>query len=281
MKSEPFDIVNSHYSPDFFVAGAAARICKVPNYVITRHLAIPWPKQKGRLLAQFATQFVAVSGAVEEALARSGIPSERIEMIWVGIDEQPLTMTREQARDSMGIEPDEIAIGFVGRLIKEKGPDVLLAVAKETERRIHVIGDGEYAKVFQQKVAYEGASNLIRMHGYRSDIGNVLNAFDVFLAPSLWDDAFPAAVIEAMYFSKPIIASKVGGIPEMLDFGSAGLLVEPRDIKSWAAQLERLIGSSSVRSEYGERAKARQVQNYSRQTMARTYEKLYLRLQDR
>lgn len=184
-----------------------------------------------------------------------------VRVIYNAVDWSQLetTMSREQMRASFNV-PDEAPLaGIIARLTEQKAHRILFdAVAQRSDlASLHllVVGDGELRDGLQRRVDALGLDKRVHFAGARRDLGNVLAAIDVFVMPSLWE-GLPLSLVLAMGAGLPAIATRVAGIPEVIQDGVSGLLVPPGDQEQLGAALSRLIGDSGLRIALGEAARA-------------------------
>lgn len=200
-----------------------------------------------RHLAHATKAMVAVSGAVRTHIAaRIGVDPARIDVVLNGIDPDKLReCDRDAARRALGVGPDDLAIGCIGRVCRQKGQDVFVQAAlallgRMPQARFLIIGSAEdaaLAAALQEQIAAAGATDRIRFLGHRQDMAPIYRALDILAAPSRWE-GFGLMLAEAMAAGCPVVASHVGAIPEVT--AGAALLVPPDDANALAAALARM-----------------------------------------
>lgn len=226
-----------------------------------------------RLAYRFADRVVANSSAVARGMQQEGLRRERVVVIPNGLDVGPF---RPIARCG-GIRH----VGTLARLHPVKGLDVLvdaLALLHGTDVphiEATIVGDGPERAALERRVADRGLSGRVHFVGHRDDVAAALSAMDVFVLPSR-SEAFPNALIEAMASSLPVIATAVGGVPELVDDGRNGLLVPPGDPDRLAAAIREMVRHPDRARAMGRRARAEVVQRYSFDRMVARFEALYL-----
>jgi glycosyltransferase involved in cell wall biosynthesis len=169
-------------------------------------------------------------------LEAAGVPRERLAYVpnaWTPAVSAPLD--RAAARDALGLSPDAFVVGWVGRLGREKGPDILLAALAQLRMpwQASVIGDGPDRPALERQARAHGIEDRIHWHGVRDRADRLYGAFDVFVLSSR-TEGVPLVLFEAMAAGAPIVAARVGGVPEVLGEGDA-LLVAPEDPAALAA----------------------------------------------
>jgi glycosyltransferase involved in cell wall biosynthesis len=169
------------------------------------------------------------------------------------------TKTPDQVRAELGIPSDRIVVGVVATLQDKKGHRVLLdAVAKTPGLEaiwLMLVGDGPERAPLEAYAATLGIKERVTFCGTRRDLGNLLPAMDVFALPSLWE-GLPLALILAMGASRPVVATRLAGIPEVVSDGDTGLLVEPGNASELGSALARVCADGALRVRLGARARA-------------------------
>lgn len=225
-----FDVVNVHFSPDYIVPAVAARLSGQRNLVLTRHVVLYWKPAKVRRYTRLFNHFIGVSDAVKARLIDSGVPEERIEVGKPGCPPLEPSLTKELSREQLAVTG--FAVGFFGRIVEDKGLKTLAEAATQLPpETIQVFGEGPLLKELRRD-----CSNL-RFHGRIEEVANAMNAMDAIVMPSLWEEAFGYSALEAMSLAKPILATRSGGLPEIVQDGVNGHLFEKRD----ASRLVELI----------------------------------------
>jgi len=190
---------------------------------------------------------IAVSAALERQLLDVGVLRSRLWHI-PNASPVPETRSREQSREVLGITPHVKAIGWIGRISREKGPDVLLRAVKRMHRSdLHavMIGDGPWIGATKQLASDLGLSSSVHFAGAVSEAANLMKAFDVFVLSS-HSEGLPIVLLEAMGAGVPIVASAVGEIPNVLDHGRLGLLTSPGDPDGLADALLSVLRDASA-----------------------------------
>lgn len=239
-----------------------------------------------RLLMPLTKRFVCVCQRnLEEGKQAKVIDADKTVLIYNGIDSRPSDL-RERARKERGLN-DEVIVLNIGRLQDVKGQIYLIKAASRLKKfkdkvKVWVVGEGEEENKLCQVMAEERVEGIVSLLGYQEDIWQLLAAADVFVLPSL-GEGFPYAVLEAMAFRKPVVASNVGGIPEMIVEGETGSIVPPADAEALAEKIVYLIENPAVRKAWGEAGARRVAKKFNLKKMLRQYQQLYddLLLDDR
>lgn len=218
-RSRRFDVVNTHFSPDYVIPAIAAKVAKQPCRILTRHVVVPWKPSKVKRYASLFTHFLGVSNTVGRMLMECGLPESRVLVAEPGCPPLAPTLSRDESRQQLGIS--DFAAGFFGRMVADKGVSMLLeAGPRLLNATIHAFGDGPL----------RGASGEgVTFHGRVTEVDNAVSAVDSVVIPSMWEEAFGFSAIEAMSLGKPIIATKSGNLAELVIPGLNGLLVEKAD----------------------------------------------------
>jgi glycosyltransferase involved in cell wall biosynthesis len=189
-----------------------------------------------RALYRWVDCVFTVSGATTEELVGGGVPRSKLKTV-----PNPVSLRPPKAKAEGN--PSDGALLFVGRLSEEKGLGVLLralAASRECEDfTLDVAGDGPCADRWKALGASLGLNGRVRWLGKRDDVPDLLAGAGALVLPSL-REGLPLAVLEAASFGVPVVASRVGGVPEAVWEGESAMLVEPGDIKAWSSALEAL-----------------------------------------
>ena len=251
-----FDVVHTHSSR----AGALGRIAAwrvgVPavvhsfhgfpfhefQSVLTRRGLIAIERRLGRLTDYFVTDGTVVAA---EAIRLRLAPPDRIRAIASPIDDMPVLSEdeRQDARRTLGIPSGAPVIGTVARLGSQKSPsDMVKAIAALGRSDVYAvwIGDGELRAKTQRLIDRKGLASRFFLVGDRTDVAELLPAFDVFAMSSLYE-GLPCALVEAMSCGVPVVATAVNSVPEIVISGKTGLLARPGDPESLAHALDFVL----------------------------------------
>ncbi len=295
IREREIQIVHTHILRSDLVGAAAARLAHGPILFSTKHNIGYIPGQPGwlyRSLAYWPTmvlpdQIVTVSEALQRILVqRLHMSPERVTTIHNSIDVERFYAPelRSITRADLGIATDATVITFIGRLVEGKGLSDLLNVlqtVQQTDPHIValIVGDGPLRASLQALAeALEIQQNVI-FTGHRADIPAILAATDLFVLPSE-SEGLPQSVMEAMAAGKAIVASHVGGVPELIERDRTGLLTPPKDRAALTSAIARLIRSPDLARKLGHQARAHAQMNFGIGRMARAYDEAYrLRLE--
>ena len=180
---------------------------------------------------------------------------------------QPRPRPADGLRRDLGIPADAPVVGFLGRLSPEKGPEVFLRAALIAHGRLPTahfvfVGDGPLAPTLRESIARFGLADRVHLAGLRRDVARVLNDIDVLVSSS-HSEAMPLAVLEAMASGLPVVATRVGGVPDIIDQGESGWLVASNDFEDIAARLQQVVGTPGELARMGVAARRRAVDKMS------------------
>lgn len=223
----------------------------------------------------------AISRAIEaEAVGLLHVPKDRVTLIYNGLDPAPFRAERDGRgfRDRLGIPGDALLVGTVARLIPQKGLQYLIGAAGKLavelpDTRFVVIGDGPYRATLEAQAEQAGLRGRVIFAGFCHDIPEALSALDLFALPSL-EEGFSIAAMEAMSAGKPVVASAVNGLPELVT-GETGILVAPGNAGQLAAALRCLLTDRSRRIRMGQAGRDRVSEYFRLETMVEHHVRLY------
>ena len=242
-----------------------------------------------RWLARRTTALVAVSPEVRDDLVALGIaPAEKFTVVRLGIELDariglPDGNGRE-ARRLLGIPPDRFVVGWIGRMTGVKRTDdVLLAVRRLRDRGVDavlcMVGDGPDRDTVERRAHELGIVRDSVFLGYQEEVAPYYAAFDALILPSA-NEGTPVSAIEALAGGRPVVATRVGGVPDVVRDGIDGFLVEPGDVDAMADRLAALAGDAQLRHRMGEAGRADVHERYSVDRLLDDVDQLYRRLLD-
>lgn len=281
-----FDVLHTHgYKANFYGYWAMRDSCTA--IVGTAH---NWPGSTAtlRLYAALDRRVLrhfdyvcAVSEEICIKLLGARLPSTKVSVIENGIDVQELEEGQPSLKREFGLEHN-LVVGFVGRLAKEKGLEYLLraipAVLSECpDARFVLVGEGPERGRVERLIAEGHLEETVFLAGRRSDLANVYASFDIFVLPSVVE-GMPLVVLEAMAAGKPMVATRVGAIPKVVEDKSTSFLVEPGDWVGLGQELCQLLKDSILRQEFGRQGRAIVREKFSSGVMAERYLGVYRRV---
>jgi glycosyltransferase involved in cell wall biosynthesis len=204
----------------------------------------------------------------------------------IDLDEVRAAEHRDQTelRRELRIDDSKINIGFVGQIMRPKGLDELVTAMAEVQKShpdaaLYIVGDHcadafrGYQTELEDLIRKVGLTN-VTFTGWRADALDIVSLMDIFVLPS-HAEGVPKSVIEAMAMGKPVLTTRVGSIPDLVDHDETGILVPAKDVRALAENLDRLITDDDLRRRLGQNARAMAVNNYSVQENIRGLERIY------
>ena len=229
---------------------------------------------------------VAVSRQVQQELETGGVACDRVSTVYSGVDLAELSnqATEEAVRARYGISSEALLLGTVANLLPLKGYEVMLralpSVLAEVPHIHYLIvgaGGAAYTEHLKTLSVELGVADHVHFAGFQDPVHPYLAAMDVYVHPSL-KEAFGLAVAEAMAMGKPVVASQVGGIPEVVENGVTGILAPPGDFNALAAALRTLLKDPEKRQQMGEAGRRRVLERFRLEQSVSVVEKLYREL---
>jgi glycosyltransferase involved in cell wall biosynthesis len=282
LRRESIDILHTHSTEAGIIGRFAAQLTNVPIVIHEIHgdpitadrspllnATINWLE---RLAATYTTTLIVKSEFIKQAYLNRGTGSpEQYETIYHGVD-------LERFRKATSIRDDTVPILlFVGRLSDGKGLyDLLDSVERLREDipfKLLVAGDGPLADELADRIESKGLDNIVTLLGYREDVPELMVSADVLVLPS-YREGTPRVITEALAAGTPVVSTNIAGIPEQVDDGVTGYLVEPGDIETLTDRLRRLLSDKNKIEMKSERA-ANSVAKFDRDQAQTAYGDLY------
>ena len=274
---------------------SAARVSGIPHVVHGEHgweATDPQGRNRKRILVRkclspLVDRFVTVSDDLKRWLSQVvGIPERKITRIHNGVDTRRFSMGhRDAARKLLGLDTAAFVIGTVGRLDPVKDHTSLVQAFQSIARLeqpayLLVVGNGPMREEIQAQAHRLEIDDRVKLLGERNDIPLVLQAFDLFALTSV-AEGISNTILEAMASGLPVIATRVGGNPEVVEHNLTGQMVSAGDVRALTEVLQNYFYDAELRRAHGANARARVEQHFSLERMAARYADLYLRLMDR
>jgi glycosyltransferase involved in cell wall biosynthesis len=241
-------------------------------------------RETEKFLARHTTRLIAVGPEVRDDLVALGVAApEKFSVIRLGIDlEQRVGGDGGELRRRFGIPPERFVVGWVGRMTGIKRvPDVLAAFARLVElgvdAQLVLVGDGPERAQLERRANELGIQRRTLFAGYQRDIGPYWSLFDAFLLPSA-NEGTPVVAIESLAAEVPVVATRVGGVPDVVRDGTDGFLTEVGDIESIAARLAELARDPALRARMGATAREHVVPRYRVSRLIDDVDELYREL---
>ena len=227
--------------------------------------------------------FIAASDAIRDILLRDGIPRRRAVTVHEGIDLAHVEAAPPaEIHKELWLPHHAPVVGNVAALVPHKGQRYLVDAAAEVvkrqpDARFVIAGEGELRASLEQQIKHHRLEKHVLLAGFRTDVLSLHKAFDVFVMSSI-TEGLGTSLLDAMASGKPIVATRAGGIPEVVADGRTGLLVPPRDPSAMADAIVRLLADPELRAKMGAAGLARVRERFSAEAMVRNTLRVYERV---
>jgi glycosyltransferase involved in cell wall biosynthesis len=245
MRERGVSLVHTHSSVDSWLGGIAAKSLGLP-VVRSRHVSIPIRRRRA-LVYRLADRIITSGEGVRSMVIGAGITPERVVAISAGVDSARFHpgVSGKAVRDELGLGAAPV-VGLVANVRGSKGHNVFLEAARAVlavapETRFLIVGDGVGFDEVRSRVRQLGLDARVRLTGFRRDIPEVMAALDVLALPSIRSEAIPQVIPQALAVGTPVVASTVGGSPELIRDGENGRLVPPADAPALADAILTLL----------------------------------------
>jgi sugar transferase (PEP-CTERM/EpsH1 system associated) len=294
LRRERVDLLHAHQYTPFFYGMTARMLCRRPPVLFTEHGR--WypdcPRRKrifaNRLLLEQRDRVVGVGQSVRQALIdNEGFPSHRVQVIYNGVDMAPFLHAgpqRAAARSELGAREEDVLIIQVARLdpLKDHATAIraLARVVRQgLKAQLVLVGEGPEEPKIRELVQHQQLESQVRFLGLRSDIPRLLSAADLFWLTSV-SEGIPLTLIEALAVGLPIVATRVGGVQEVIEDGKTGLLAPRGDAAALAENVLHLVSRPALRQQMGQWGRERAQALFSDQQMHDQYDHLYREMLD-
>lgn len=287
MKQQRIHVVKTNNYYANLYGRLAALLAGVPVKIVCVHIDYHKKDKRltrriiNKLLSKISDKVVAVSDAVKlDILKYDHLTEDKVIVIYNGIDgDRFLVIENNVIRSELGLSPEDFVIGTVGRLILQKGQKYLLeAVSKLKEKFPHlillIVGDGRLRDELKDYAKSLKIQQNVIFLGNRKDIPAILSAMDIFVFPSLWE-GFGIALIEAMAAGKPIIASDIPPIREIVNSEKVGILVPPKNSDAIADSIELLLHNKNLAENISNTVKERAFSTFNIENTTKQYTELF------
>ncbi len=281
LKKNRFHLILTNTMKAHFYGSLAAWLCSTP--VIWRFHDLlssadfsPWVIKSIIFFGKrFPRKILAVSSLTKDYLVKHGLKQDKIEVIYSGIDHELIEIKNvsKNIKDELKLENQVKLVGCIGRIIPQKGQHSLLqaipGVIKEyPETFFLIIGDfflkeETYKKELLEMIKKNGIEKSVTFTGFRTDIGDVIRSLDIVVFPSTAPESFGLSILEAMALGKPVIATRVGGVWEMIEDRMNGILIEPNHPEQITEQIIHLLSHKEICDRMGQRAQETVMQKFS------------------
>ncbi len=271
------DVVFANGAYSFLASVGAAKLTRTPILWSEHNTTLP----RGAILSgmiRAADQIMVVADVIRQQFIEL-VPaaSRKVTTVYNGVEVERYRASQlraDQVRASLGLVPNALVVGTVGRLSPEKGQELLLQAASLIRNRVPnvqflCIGEGPSRSALESQARVLDLNSNIVFTGFRDKVPELLQGIDIFVLPSR-AEAFPLALLEAMAAGKPVVAADVGGVREAVVEGETGYLCEPGDVQRMAARIVSLLGNAELRAQMGACGRARVAAEF---TLDRTWQK--------
>ena len=294
LKKNAYHIVHTHNSKAGFIGRLAARLAKIPVVIHTVHgfafhdQEPHWRQALFRNLERVASKWcdkeIFISQPlIDWALKEKIIGLDKAVKIYSGIDLnqfQPLSEDRKnEVRKEWGIGEDDTVIGIVSKLWEGKGHTILIDAFKQVKQdirnsRLVIVGEGYLYDKLVNQVKILGIEDSVLFTGFQMDVSELIGIFDVAVLPSFFE-GMGRVILEAMAMEKPVVASRVGGIPDLVDDTVTGYLTLPGNVKELAEALKKIVTDRDLAQKMGKEARKRTTLQFSSKVMVDSISKVY------
>ncbi len=248
IRRERVDIVHTHSSVDAWLGGMAGRLAGIP-VVRSRHVSISIRRRLNPVYTLLVDRVVTSGEAIRRLVIAGGVPPAKVVPIPAGVDLAEFSRrdTGDRVRREFGLTRP--VIGSIAMFRGSKGHDLLLEAFQHLrgefpEARLLLVGDGIRRQWVESLARERGLTGAVTFTGFREDVPDLLGAMDCFVLASTRTEGVPQSLLQAMAAGVPVVASAVGGIPEVIEDGATGLLVPPGDPDALAAGIGAVLKDS-------------------------------------
>jgi len=287
VKEQNIDIVHSNTNYDRTAGAFAAKfagvrhVSNVHSFHSISHNLTHWYRNK------FLIHHFMVDGVCTKELLinEDKIDPSKITLLHLGLDPEQNKkdpVTRKQIRGEFGVKDDEILIGNAARMVPFKGQEYLIRAYPEVMKvypksKLMVVGDGELSGILRKLTEELGISGKTIFPGFRSDIKSMYSAFDIYAHTSVegGGETFPYAMLHALAQELPMVITRVGDMPAMVEEGVNGFVLDDKDVKGISEKLMLLCGNEQLRNEMGKKSYELMLKKFTVEIMTVKIEKVY------
>jgi glycosyltransferase involved in cell wall biosynthesis len=292
-KEEKFDIVHTHTSKAGFLGRCAARSAGVLSIVHSPHGHVFYGYFHSflsgliviaeKMASQFCERIHVLTELEKKDMVNLKIaPENKIVTIYSGLALDEFRKNNGSARAvraSLGISDEALVVGFAGRLEPVKGPEFFIRAAAIVRHlvpgaRFLVVGDGSLRPSLEEEAGRLGIADAVHFVGWQDDVNSFYGAMDILLLSSL-NEAVGRSILEAQAVGVAVVATRVGGVPEIIQDGVTGILVPPHDAEALARATEKLLTDSALRASLTKAGRERVEKLFSDRAMVKRFEELY------
>ena len=284
-RREKVDVVNTHSGKDSWVGSIAAKIAGVPLLLRTRHISVPVRRGWYNLIYRWPDGYVTTGEMIREHLIGVGIAPDRVVSIPTGVDMARFfpDVSGDAVRAELCLSPGEFLVAMIGVLRSWKRHDVFLDAlrllrGKGIALKGLIAGEGPRRAVIEKEIREKGLEGVVVLAGYREDVPNILAAAQVIFLASDRFEGVPQVILQALAMGRAVVASPIGGIPEVVHHGTTGLLCPVGDPAAYADAVGRLLTDPLLREHLGAAGRKLVLSRYSSTAMCEKTEAFYERL---
>lgn len=288
IKRKEYDIIHTHSLKADLWGAIVGSLTRTPLIISTVHnneerlLGNPFVRfLEKRVIGRVDNTIVIVSDGVGRFLMeKAGISKDKMKRVYYGMDASDVEIDKDKdIRQEFGIDGDAPLVGCIGRLTEQKGHIYLIQAAKNivenfSEVKFLIVGKGELERSLKKLVRDSGLDSNFIFTGFREDVYSIIDKLDLVALPSLWE-GFGLVLLEAMAMGKPVVATNVGGIPEIIQDGETGILIPPRNPDALADAIIKLLKDKGLTQRMGEAGRRRVKENFQAARMTKEIEHIY------
>lgn len=278
------DLIHAHQRTAGYFAAFAKRQTGVP-FVVTVH--DPWKRAPlKKLHARLFSDIITVSDDLKRQFIENfGFAERQVHTIWNAVDQtryqSRLVSAEKKAalRQELGIEPDDQVVSLIARIYRSKGHQYLIQAAPAILREVPqakflFVGTGEHEAMFREEIHKAGLDASFIFAGYREDIPEIIAISEIVVRPSDME-GLPINLIEAMFMEKPVIATRIAGVPEMIEQGRNGYMIAPKDAQALARYSVTLLKDKALCEKMGREGKKIATERFTLEAFWHKLERLY------
>jgi glycosyltransferase involved in cell wall biosynthesis len=284
LKNNRFDVINTHSGVDSWIGGIAAKLANVPVLVRTRHLNIPLKRSPLNFVHYLPDVYITCGDNMRSNLVNNcGFPANRVVSIPTGVGMEFFDVKKnKEAKLKYGFSMDSIVISNVGILRSVKGHEVTLSSVKKVietvpHAKFLIVGDGLARKRLEKMAEDLAIARYVVFTGFVENIPEIYSFTDVAILSS-WSEGLPQSILQAMAASVPVVATKVGGVPEVVLHEKTGILIDPGDHEGLAKGIIRILNNPDESVQFTRNAKELVLKEHSVHHMVDKIEGLYKEL---
>lgn len=281
IRREGVNLVHTHSSVDAWLGGMAGRLAGIP-VVRSRHVSLPIRRRLNPVYTLLADRVVTSGEAIRRLVIEAGVNAAKVVAIPAGVDLDEFPgVSGDRIRSGFGLTRP--VIGSIAMFRGSKGHDLLLEAftllrGEFPQARLLLVGDG-IRRAWVESLAHErGLNGWVTFTGFRDDVADLLSAMDCFVLASTRTEGVPQSLLQALAAGVPVVASAVGGVPEIIEDGTTGLLVPPGDARALAQAVRVVLTDPQAASRRTRAGRVLVAQKFSRASVTDRLATLYREL---